>query len=72
MNNQNGKTSQTLPSPSSENSSLDQSVRNIKVVCDLYDLAVAIKSLELKRKNPDATEEWLLREALILIERGCR
>jgi len=35
-------------------------------------MARDIKMLELRRRHPLASEEWILSEALSLIELGCR
>ncbi len=50
----------------------EKPLRNVQMVCDLFDLALAMKSLALKRSNPNATEKWIFDEALRLIELGCR
>jgi hypothetical protein len=41
------------------------------MVCGLFDMARSIKTLQLRRQFPDASWEWIDREALALIERGC-
>ncbi len=46
--------------------------QNMSAVCELFDMARDIKMLELRRRYPIASEEWILSEALHLIERGCR
>ncbi len=44
--------------------------QNVSAVCDLFDMARDIKILELRRRFPLATNEWIISEALSLIERG--
>jgi len=46
--------------------------QNVSAVCELFDMARDIKMLELRRRHPLASEEWILSEALSLIELGCR
>lgn len=50
----------------------EQIWQNVSAVCELFDMARDIKMLELRRRHPLASEEWILSEALRLIELGCR
>jgi hypothetical protein len=50
----------------------EQIWQNVSAVCELFDMARDIKMLELRRRHPLASEEWILSEALSLIELGCR
>jgi hypothetical protein len=45
--------------------------QNIQMVCGLFDMARSIKTLQLRRQHPDASQEWIDQEVLALIERGC-
>jgi hypothetical protein len=48
------------------------SVKRVEIMCGLFDLAYELKSLELKRRNPLASQEWIREETLRLIEAGTR
>ena len=45
--------------------------QNIHMLCGLFDMARSIKTLQLRRLHPEASQEWIDHEALALIERGC-
>jgi len=45
--------------------------QNVQMVCGLFDMARSIKTLQLRRQHPDASQEWIDQEVLALIERGC-
>ena len=47
-------------------------IRRVEIACELFETAFEIKSLELRRRNPDATDEWIRSETLRLIEAGCK
>lgn len=47
-------------------------MRRISIMCGLFETAYEIKSLELKRRNPTASAEWIHTETLRLIEEGTR
>lgn len=44
----------------------------VRIVCDLFNLAFEMKSLELERRFPQATPEWIKTETLRLIEVGTK
>ena len=44
----------------------------VRIVCDLFNLAFEMKSLELERRFPQATPEWIKAETLRLIEVGTK
>jgi len=60
---------QAEPSPLNENNAIIQRVR---MMCDLFNLAFEMKSLELERHHPEASPEWIKQETLRLIESGTR
>ena len=47
-------------------------IRRVEIACGLFETAFEIKTLELRRRNPEATDAWIRDEALRLIEVGCR
>jgi hypothetical protein len=47
-------------------------IRRVEIACELFETAFEIKSLELRRRNPNATVEWIRAETLRLIEAGCK
>ncbi len=47
-------------------------IRRVETVCELFEMAYEIKSLELKRRHPYSTEQWIHTETLRLIEAGTR
>lgn len=47
-------------------------MRRIFIMCGLFETAYEIKSLELKRRHPAASEAWIHAETLRLIEAGTR
>lgn len=47
-------------------------IRRVEIMCELFDLAYEMKSLELQRRNPDATDDWIRSETLRLIEAGTK
>ena len=47
-------------------------IRRVEIACELFETAFEIKSLELRRRNTDATDEWIRAEILRLIEAGCK
>jgi hypothetical protein len=47
-------------------------IRRVEIACELFETAFEIKSLELRRRNPDATDAWIRGETLRLIEAGCK
>lgn len=47
-------------------------IRRVEMACGLFETAFEIKTLELRRRNPEATDAWIRDEALRLIEVGCR
>jgi hypothetical protein len=47
-------------------------LRRVRMTCDLFNLAFEMKSLELERRFPDASEAWIKQETLRLIEAGTR
>lgn len=47
-------------------------MRRLEITCQLFEMAYEIKFLELQRRNPDASEEWIRAETLRLIEAGTR
>jgi hypothetical protein len=49
-----------------------QIIRRVETVCELFAMAYELKSLELRRRHPDATGEWIHSETLKLIEAGTR
>ena len=51
---------------------LEQVWRNVRLACELFDMARDIKTLELKRRYPDASDSWIQTEVLRLIEKGCQ
>jgi|GEM_PF-3172747 hypothetical protein len=60
---------QAEPSPLNQNIAIIQRVR---MMCDLFNLAFEMKSLELERQHRDASPEWIKQETLRLIEAGTR
>ena len=44
----------------------------VRIVCDLFNLAFEMKSLELERRFPQAMPEWIKTETLRLIEVGTK
>ena len=60
---------QAEPSPLNQNIAIIQRVR---MMCDLFNLAFEMKSLELERRHRDASPEWIKQETLRLIEAGTR
>jgi hypothetical protein len=50
----------------------EQVWRNVRLACELFDMARDIKTLELKRRYPDASDTWIQSEVLRLIEKGCQ
>ncbi len=46
--------------------------RNVKAVCELFDLAFLIKSTALRRLHPTQSDQWIQEETLKSIERGCK
>jgi hypothetical protein len=44
----------------------------VRIVCDLFNLAFEMKSLELERRFPQGTPEWIKSETLRLIEVGTK
>ena len=47
-------------------------MRRISIMCGLFETAYEIKSLELKRRHPAASDGWIHAETLRLIEAGTR
>lgn len=47
-------------------------IRRVEIMCELFEMAYEIKSLELKRRNPDASDAWVRSETLRLIEAGTK
>lgn len=47
-------------------------IRRVEIACGLFETPFEIKTLELRRRNPEASDEWIRDEALRLIEVGCR
>jgi len=47
-------------------------MRRFTIMCGLFETAYEIKSLELKRRHPTASEAWIHEETLRLIEAGTR
>jgi hypothetical protein len=47
-------------------------IRRVEIACELFETAFEIKSLELRRRNPHATDDWIRGETLRLIEAGCK
>jgi hypothetical protein len=47
-------------------------IRRVEIACELFETAFEIKSLELRRRNPDATDEWIRAETLRLIDEACK
>jgi hypothetical protein len=47
-------------------------IRRVETVCELFEMAYEMKSLELRRQHPDARDEWIHAETLKLIEAGTR
>jgi hypothetical protein len=47
-------------------------IRRVEIACELFETAFEIKSLELRRRNTDATDEWIRAETLRLIEARCK
>jgi hypothetical protein len=47
-------------------------IRRVEITCELFEMAFEIKSLELRRRNPDASDDWIRDEALRLIEVGSK
>jgi hypothetical protein len=54
--------------PKTHNESI---IERVHIVCDLFNLAFEMKSLELERRFPDAKPEWIKQETLRLIALGC-
>lgn len=52
--------------------SSQEMIRRVEIACGLFETAFEIKTLELRRRNPVASDEWIRDEALRLIEVGCR
>ena len=50
----------------------EQVWRNVRLACELFDMARDIKTLELRRRYPDASDSWIQTEVLRLIEKGCQ
>jgi hypothetical protein len=46
--------------------------RKLKIASDLFDLAVKVKSTQVKAQNPDWSDEQVRARVMELIERGCR
>jgi hypothetical protein len=42
-------------------------VERVRVMCDLFNLAFEMKSLELERRYPEASKDWIKQETLRLI-----
>jgi hypothetical protein len=57
-----------------DNSLVPMSVamKRVEIMCGLFEMAFEIKSLELRRRNPEATDEWIRNETLRLIDAGSR
>jgi hypothetical protein len=47
-------------------------IRRVETVCELFEMAYELKSFELKRRHPEATDGWIHSETLKLIEAGTR
>jgi hypothetical protein len=47
-------------------------IRRVEITCELFNLAFEMKYLELKRRNPDAGDDWLRAETLQLIALGAK
>jgi hypothetical protein len=47
-------------------------MRRFAIMCGLFETAYEIKSLELRRRHPEASEAWIHTETLRLIEAGTR
>ena len=50
----------------------DAIIQRVRLMCDLFNLAFEMKSLELERQHRDASPEWIKQETLRLIESGTR
>lgn len=50
----------------------DVIIRRVRIMCDLFNLAFEMKSLELKRRHREASPDWIKQETLWLIELGSR
>jgi hypothetical protein len=50
----------------------DAMMRRFAIMCGLFETAYEIKSLELQRRHPEASEAWIHAETLRLIEAGTR
>lgn len=42
-------------------------IRRVEIMCELFEMAYEIKSLELRRRNVGASENWIRSETLRLI-----
>ncbi len=69
-NNSSEITSSEAPTPRSKEA--EAMIRRVEIACELFETAFEIKSLELRRRNPDAADEWIRAETLRLIEAGCK
>lgn len=47
-------------------------ILRVEIMCGLFELAYELKSLELKRRNPDVPDDWIKSETLKLIEAGTK
>ena len=47
-------------------------IERVRVMCDLFNLAFEMKSLELERRYPEASKDWIKQETLRLIEKGTK
>ena len=52
--------------------SSQEMISRVEITCGLFETAFEIKTLELRRRNPEASDEWIRDVALRLIEVGCR
>lgn len=50
----------------------DDIIKRIEITCGLFEAAFEIKSLELRRRHPQASDDWIRHETLRLIESGCK
>jgi len=72
----NKKNTKDIPARQNQEDALVHSdpdvIRRVEIMCELFDVAYEIKFLELKRRHPEATDEWIKQETLRLIEIGTR
>ena len=47
-------------------------LKKLRIVSDLFEMAMKIKSQQLRRQHPEATEDQIRAMALELVEKGCR